>query len=191
MDRHAVAMTLAGPDGPFQVAATEHGIVATGWDLDAADFRTDLGERLGGPVRPIGDVPPDDPARRLLDEIRPRLEALLHGMTRDATDIPVDLDDRPDFDRRVLTAVREVGWGTTASYGAIARAVGAPRAARAVGGALRRCPISIVIPCHRIIAADGTLGGYGGDGWLDRDQQRSRKAALLLREGVTVAQRAD
>ena len=64
-------------------------------------------------------------------------------------------------------------WGETASYGEIARRVGAPRAARAVGGAVGRNPISLLIPCHRVIASDGTLGGYGGDGWVDRDRQRS------------------
>ena len=47
----------------------------------------------------------------------------------------------------------------------------------------------MVIPCHRVIAADGTIGGYGGDGWLDRDDQLARKEALLQREGVTVARR--
>ena len=90
----------------------------------------------------------------------------------------------------MLDAVRDVAWGETASYGEIARRVGAPRAARAVGGALGRNPISLVIPCHRVIAADGTIGGYGGDGWVDRDEHLVRKQALLLREGVTVARRA-
>ena len=60
---------------------------------------------------------------------------------------------------------RRSRWGRTASYGEIARQIGAPRAARAVGGAVGRNPISLLIPCHRVIAADGTLGGYGGDGW--------------------------
>jgi methylated-DNA-[protein]-cysteine S-methyltransferase len=89
----------------------------------------------------------------------------------------------------VLGEVRRVSWGETASYGDIAKRVGVPRAARAVGGALGRNPISLLIPCHRIIAGDGTLGGYGGTGWVDRDRQLSRKEALLLREGVTVRRR--
>ena len=103
-----------------------------------------------------------------------------------------DLKEDPHRLRLILDdkQVRRVGWGHTASYGDIARGVGAPRAARAVGGALGRNPISLLIPCHRIIAADGTLGGYGGTGWVDRDRQLSRKEALLLREGVTVPRRA-
>ena len=108
----------------------------------------------------------------------------------DVTRVPIDLADRPPFDQLVLDAVREVPWGRTASYGEIARRVGAPRAARAVGGAVGRCPISLLIPCHRIIAGDGTLGGYGGDGSGGRLDALERKRELLLREGVTVARRA-
>jgi methylated-DNA-[protein]-cysteine S-methyltransferase len=116
---------------------------------------------------------------------------MLQGEAADATGIPLDLRDRSAFDRHVLAAVREVPWGRTASYGAIARRIGAPRAARAVGGAIARNPISMIVPCHRIIASDGTLGGYGGTGWFDRDRALSRKEALLAREGVTVPRRSD
>ena len=61
-----------------------------------------------------------------------------------------------------------------------------PRAARAVGGAVRRNPISLLIPCHRVIASDGTLGGYGTDGWGSVADRLNRKRFLLLREGITV-----
>jgi O-6-methylguanine DNA methyltransferase len=111
-------------------------------------------------------------------------------MERDLTTVPVDLRDRAPFDQAVLGAVREVPWGRTASYGEIARRIGTPRAARAVGGAVARCPVSILVPCHRIIAADGTLGGYGGDGPADRIDALARKRERLLREGVTVRTRA-
>jgi len=73
----------------------------------------------------------------------------------------------------------------------IARRIGAPRAARAVGGALGRNPVSLLIPCHRVIAADGTLGGYGGDAWGSREDRLAIKRDLLLREGVTVAPSGD
>ena len=126
----------------------------------------------------------------MLERALPTFIALLSGKRVDADGVPIDLSDRPVFDRRALEAVRTIGWGETASYGGIAKRIGSPRAARAVGGALGRNPISLLIPCHRIIAGDGTLGGYGGDGWIDREQQRSRKEALLLREGVTVPRRA-
>ncbi len=71
----------------------------------------------------------------------------------------------------------------------IARRIGAPRAARAVGGALGRNPIGLLIPCHRVIAADGTIGGYGGDAWGSVQDRVAIKRDLLLREGVTVGSR--
>ncbi len=148
-----------------------------------------MGARLRVPTIALADAESDDLAAATLRSAIPTIEALLRGNPADDAVIPVDLQDRPAFDQRVLGEVRRVVWGETASYGDIAKRVGAPRAARAVGGALGRNPISLLIPCHRIIAGDGTLGGYGGTGWLDRDRQLSRKEALLLREGVTVRRR--
>lgn len=174
--------TLPGPLGPFVVAATERGLAAAGWGTED-DLRAELAARLG----PLGPGTPA--AQAVLDAARPILAALAAGQPVDAGALGIDLDDRPAWDRAVLAAVRDVPHGRTASYGDIARRIGAPRAARAVGGALGRNPISLVIPCHRIIAADGTLGGYGGTGWIDRDRALSRKEALLLREGVTVPRR--
>ena len=181
--------TLDGGGAPFLVAATDAGIVAAAWETDAAAFATELTARLQVPTLPLAAAAPDDPAAAVLAAVIPTIEALLRGRRADGAAIPIDLHDRPAFDQRVLGEVRGVGWGETASYGDIAKRVGAPRAARAVGGALGRNPISLLIPCHRIIAGDGTLGGYGGTGWLDRDRQLSRKEALLLREGVTVPRR--
>ena len=71
-------------------------------------------------------------------------------------------------DRAVFEAVRWLQPGSTASYGDIARMVGKPGAARAVGGAVGRCPIGLAIPCHRVIAGDGSLGGYGVGSWGGR-----------------------
>ena len=180
-------LTIDGLGAPFRIAATERGVVAAGWELDDEAFRARLVTRLGLPVAgpPFGHT-----AGKVLDLARPVIEALLRGRPATVEHVPIDLDDRPEWDRRVLLEVRNVPWGRTASYGDIARRVGAPRAARAVGGALGRNPISLLIPCHRIIAGDGSIGGYGGTGWVDRDRQRSRKEALLLREGVTVRTRA-
>jgi methylated-DNA-[protein]-cysteine S-methyltransferase len=185
----AVIATLDGGGAPFRVAATDRGIVGAAWETDEAAFAVELGARLRMPTVALADAEPDDPAAAVLRAAIPTIEALLHGRPADGTALSIDLGDRPAFDQRVLGEVRRVGWGQTASYGDIARRVGIPRAARAVGGALGRNPISLLIPCHRIIAGDGTLGGYGGTGWVDRDRQRSRKEALLLREGVTVPRR--
>ncbi|HET8784354.1 MAG TPA: methylated-DNA--[protein]-cysteine S-methyltransferase [Candidatus Limnocylindrales bacterium] len=189
MTHRIVIATLDGGGSPFRIGATERGIAAAGWDPDEAAFRADLTRRFGAPVTDLGDAAADEPAARILRASLPAFEALLRGEPGADLRIDIDLTDRPGWDQRVLDEVRTVTWGTTASYGDIARRVGAPRAARAVGGALGRNPISLMVPCHRIIAGDGTLGGYGGTGWVDRDRQLSRKEALLLQEGVTVRRR--
>lgn len=180
--------TFHGPGGPLQVVTTELGVVAAEWHPNGDAVLARVRRRLRAldvvQARPAGR--PAGRAAELLAEATPIIEALLAGKDAPAARLPVDLADRPAFDQRVLAAVRDVGWGQIASYGEIARRVGAPRAARAVGGALGRNPIVLLIPCHRIIASDGTLGGYGGDGWVDRAQALERKRALLAREGVTV-----
>lgn len=175
--------TLAASDGPFHVAISDRGVVAARTGGDADGFETALATRLGGVL------PADDAVTATSRRLRPRIEAILTGDARDLLAVPLDLRDRPAFDQAVMTAVRDLAWGETASYGEIARRVGAPRAARAVGGAVGRCPVSVLIPCHRVIASDGTLGGYGGDGPVDRDLALEHKRLLLLREGVTVHRR--
>ena len=184
MPTEIAMLILPGPWGPYVVAATERGVVAAGWATTEDALLADLRRRLG-PVELVADGPASD----LLHAARPTLAAMVAGDPAATDAIPIDLEDRPRFDRLALGAVRSIPWGQTLSYGAIARLIGAPRASRAVGGALGRNPISLVIPCHRVIAADGTIGGYGGDGWVDRDRQLTRKEALLRREGVTVARR--
>lgn len=77
-----------------------------------------------------------------------------------ADDLPVDLDNLPSFTRRVLLACREIPYGKVFSYRQLAVYMGRPTAARAVGQALSRNPIPVIIPCHRVIAADGSLGGF-------------------------------
>jgi methylated-DNA-[protein]-cysteine S-methyltransferase len=94
---------------------------------------------------------------------------------RAAVDVPLRLEG-PAFDRRVWSAVRDIPPGATATYGEIAERVGAPGRARAVGAANARNPIAIVVPCHRVIGADGGLTGYGGG--------LERKRALLVLEGA-------
>lgn len=173
--------TLAGPWGPYHVAATERGVVAAEWGSSREAFEIGLARRLGATLV-------DSPAAiAMLRRLRPQIDRVLDRERPIGPAVPLDLDDRPAFDRQILLAVADVPWGRTASYGEIARLVGAPRAARAVGGAVGRNPIALLVPCHRIIAADGTLGGYGGDGPADRAEALERKRALLLREGVTVA----
>jgi methylated-DNA-[protein]-cysteine S-methyltransferase len=93
-------------------------------------------------------------------------------------DIPLRLEG-PAFDRRVWQALREIPHGHTASYGEIADRIGAPGQARAVGAANARNPVAVVVPCHRVIGADGRLAGYAGG--------LERKRALLVLEGALLA----
>ncbi|MGI8712054.1 MAG: methylated-DNA--[protein]-cysteine S-methyltransferase [Solirubrobacteraceae bacterium] len=94
--------------------------------------------------------------------------ALLDGERRDLREVVLDQSGLSEFDRAVYAATRAVGPGATAGYGEIARAIGAgPDSARAVGAALGRNPFPIVVPCHRILAADGTLHGFSAPGGID------------------------
>ena len=185
LDRAAIRTTIAGPWGPLHVAATERGVVAVAWLTTIAAFDATLARRLAAPVVDVTEAAADDPRRVRLEAAVFALERFLEGTPR-ADGIEFDLADRPAWDRHVLGEVAAIPCGRTASYGDIARRIGAPRAARAVGGALGRNPIGLLIPCHRVIAADGTIGGYGGGAWGSHEERLRIKRDLLLREGVTV-----
>jgi methylated-DNA-[protein]-cysteine S-methyltransferase len=98
---------------------------------------------------------------RPLDPVRRELAEYLAGRRR-RFDVPVDLTLATPFQREVLGALAEVGYGSTASYGQLARTVGRPAASRAVGSALNHNPVCVVVPCHRVVAASGALTGYAG-----------------------------
>lgn len=91
-----------------------------------------------------------------------QVEAYFDGRLR-AFSIGLDLSGKPPFDVDVWHAAMGIPYGATVSYGELAAAAGSPRAARAVGGAMRRCALFPVVPCHRVIHADGSIRGWGGD----------------------------
>lgn len=93
-------------------------------------------------------------------------------------ELPLDLAGLTSFQRLVLETVAQVPPGQVVSYGELARRIGKPRGARAVGQALGRNPVPIVIPCHRVLAGDGSMGGYSGGGGVQT------KRSLLLLEGA-------
>ena len=113
-----------------------------------------------------GTAPPDQPpegTRSVAGRVARQLDEYFTG-TRTELDLPVDLGatELPDLARRTLETVRaEVPYGETATYGEVAEMIGRPGAARAVGSAMARNPVPFVVPCHRIVAANG-IGGYGG-----------------------------
>jgi methylated-DNA-[protein]-cysteine S-methyltransferase len=154
------------PVGELLVAATDRGLARVSFDPDAA--LDELGRTFGARVL---RVPPRlDPVRRELDEY--------FGGRRSVFDLTTDLSPLPPFQRLVLRELVLVPYGEVTTYGALAARLGRPRAARAVGGALNRNPIPIVLPCHRVVGSTGKLVGYAGG--------LNRKEALLHLEGVTL-----
>ena len=119
----------------------------------------------------------EDPAQT--QEYVRELEEYFAGERREFT-IPLDLRGTA-FQKRCWKALLSIPYGETRSYGDIAKMIGKPRASRAVGTANHANNMCIVIPCHRVIAGDGTLGGYGGPGGL------KLKRKLLELEGVHVS----
>jgi len=179
-----VRASVAAPWGPIRLATTSRGLVAVDQLTSEDEFVARLEARFGGPSIDVAAARTDGAAATLLDRARRDLDAFVAGDLGALDDLPVDLADRPAWDRLVLGAVRTIPPGATASYGAVARMIGRPGAARAVGGAVGRSPIGLVIPCHRVIAGDGTLGGYGGGSWGGREAGLALKRDLLAREGV-------
>lgn len=171
---------VEAPWGPIHLAVDADGLIAlevmTTLDAFLGSVRRRLGET---PRRPVPGV-----AARRLAAATTAVEAHLAGERDALVAVPVRLVGLSPWDRLVLDGVRRVGWGEVTSYGRLARAIGRPGAARAVGGAVGRNPIGLVIPCHRVIAGDGSLGWYGGS-WLgDRDALRAIKRRLLGLEGT-------
>ncbi|MGD8237459.1 MAG: methylated-DNA--[protein]-cysteine S-methyltransferase [Armatimonadota bacterium] len=97
----------------------------------------------------------------ILARAEPELRAYFAG-SRAGFSAPVDLSAMSPFRRRVLEALMRVPYGATESYAGLAAAAGSPRAARAVGQAMANNPVPIIVPCHRVIGADGSLTGFGG-----------------------------
>jgi methylated-DNA-[protein]-cysteine S-methyltransferase len=96
-----------------------------------------------------------------------RIGALLAGRSPDLSEIALDMSGVPDFHRRVYAVAREIPPGSTLSYGEVAARAGAPGGARAAGQALGRNPFAIVVPCHRVLAANGKLGGFSANGGIE------------------------
>jgi methylated-DNA-[protein]-cysteine S-methyltransferase len=159
--------------GPCGVAWSERGL--TRLQLPESDrSATEKRLRANSPSAGAEDPPPR--IKQVISEV----QRYLAGRKVDFSAIAVDLTDASPFHRKIYEAARSVGWGHTASYGDLARQVGSPTAARAVGQALGRNPIPIVIPCHRVLASGHRIGGFSAFGGT------SAKERLLALEGVSV-----
>jgi methylated-DNA-[protein]-cysteine S-methyltransferase len=145
--------TVDTPVGPLLLAATPEGLVRVAYASEDHDaVLQSLADRISPRVLRA-------PAR--LDAAVRQLEEYFAGR-RTAFDLPLDFRLSAGFRRDVLSHLREVAYGTTASYAALAAAAGSPRAVRAVGTACATNPLPVVVPCHRVVRSDGALGNYVG-----------------------------
>lgn len=153
MPREKVAYTeIDSPIGPLLVAATQVGLIRIVFDNGQWDAALeDLGRRVG-PV--VEDRAP-------LAAVLAQLDEYFAGQRQEFT-VDVDLRLANGFRRTALDHLRTIPYGETESYAEVAEAAGSPRAMRAVGSACANNPVPLVIPCHRVVRSDGTLGGYGG-----------------------------
>ena len=147
----------ASPLGTYLIIASERGVVCVEPE-DQIDVRFARWKKTGIQLEPGRN--------RHTETIARELDAYFHGGLRRFS-APVDLRGTP-FQRLVWEALCRVPYGKTLSYGELARSIGRPRAARAVGHAIGSNPVSIAVPCHRVVGADGSLTGYGG-GLLRKD----------------------
>jgi methylated-DNA-[protein]-cysteine S-methyltransferase len=115
-----------------------------------------------------------------IDEVIRHVQRFMTGQSVDFAAVVIDLTDAGLFERKVYAAARCVRWGQTVSYGELARQIGSPGAARAVGQALGRNPVPIIIPCHRVLAIGHRIGGFSAHGGP------VAKERLLALEGVSV-----
>jgi methylated-DNA-[protein]-cysteine S-methyltransferase len=157
-----VTATHDSPLGPILLAASEQGLAGL-WFQGQRHWPQDAGSWRAQPAHP------------LLAQARRQLDDYFAGK-RAAFDLPLDLGSGTDFQGRVWQALRAIPAGLTESYAALAARIGAPRAVRAVGAAVGRNPVSIIVPCHRVVGATGALTGYAGG--------LARKTSLLQLEGA-------
>jgi methylated-DNA-[protein]-cysteine S-methyltransferase len=118
--------------------------------------------------------------KSLFKTAQDQITAYFEGDCIDFGDMPVSLNSVGDFCRLVLTACRNIGFGRTITYSGLGKTIGRPNAARAVGGALARNPLPLIIPCHRIVCSDGEIGGFSAIGGKDL------KAKMLKHEQVAL-----
>jgi methylated-DNA-[protein]-cysteine S-methyltransferase len=156
------------PLGDLLVGVTDRGLCRIHFDPDPERELELLARRFG--PRVLRSAKPVERVKRQLDEY--------FAGARRAFDVDWDVRTLPEFNRRVLAELAHVEYGTTTTYGALAARSGNPKAARAVGTVMNRNPVPIVLPCHRVVGANGKLVGYAGG--------LERKERLLRLEGAVL-----
>jgi methylated-DNA-[protein]-cysteine S-methyltransferase len=163
-DPNMVYAECSSPQGNLYLAATERGLAGM-WFTDQ---------------RHLPDISSwqrreDASQLHILKETKQQLDAYFAGKLQQF-DLPLDLNAGTPFQQTVWQALLKIPFGKTTSYGALSSSIGKPLAVRAVGTAIGRNPIGIIVPCHRVLGADGSLTGYAGG--------LHRKEAFLVLEGT-------
>ncbi len=156
------------PIGPLLVAATERGIVRISFSAGGEGELETLARVVGPCVLR---------SSRAVDGVRRELDEYFAGSRR-AFDLEIDLRGAAPFTIEVLGELARVPYGETSTYGALAARVGRPKAARAIGMVMNRNPVPIVLPCHRVVGANGSLVGYAGG--LEIKERLLRLEGVLL-----------
>jgi methylated-DNA-[protein]-cysteine S-methyltransferase len=125
-------------------------------EADAEATRRRLHRELPG----VPEIAPTPPVQSVIE----RVQALLEGSGDSLEDVMLDMSDVPDFNQRVYEVARAIPPGRTLTYGEVARELGEPGAARAVGQALGHNPFAPIVPCHRVLAARNASGGFSAEG---------------------------
>ena len=154
--------------GKLFIGLTDHGLVS----LQFVDTEDEFRARIEQRTQALVVYAPEK-----LEEATQQVGEYLSG-ERGAFELPVDISSMTPFQQTVLDEVAKVPRGEVVTYGELAKRIGKPHAARAVGQALGSNPVPIVVPCHRVIASDGSLGGYSGRRGVET------KATLLTLEGA-------
>lgn len=167
-----------------EVIATAIGHVGFAWGKDGL-VRAALPEKEPGSVwrRLHASVSLSGPTKSepvFLPRLREALLDYAEGRRVEFADLPVDLNRLDAFDRAILEATRSLGFGITATYGEVALLAGHPGKAREAGAALGRNPVPLIVPCHRVVAAGGRIGGFSAPGGA------RTKARLLGHEGAVL-----
>jgi methylated-DNA-[protein]-cysteine S-methyltransferase len=161
---------LDSPLGPLWVAITPRGVSTIHYGAEPPESELRRLVRVYGPA-----VVPD---HRRSSALARELEQYFAGR-RKTFDLDIDLAGLTPFQRKVLVQTAKIPFGDLLTYGTIARRIGNEKASRAVGGAVGANPIPIVVPCHRVVATDGTLGGYSGG-------LANKRALLKIERGTDV-----
>ena len=167
-DSSIVQTRIQSPLGDMLLAATAQGL-AGAWFTDQRYLPKALDFKNVPHAWPTQDSHPT-----LLDAARQLTEFFAGG--RKAFDLPLDINGGTLFQQSVWSALLKIPYGKTTSYGSISQQIGNPTAVRAVGSAVGRNPLSLIVPCHRVLGGDGSLTGYAGG--------LQRKTALLELEGA-------